>query len=424
MKLGKLRALIRWALRYLVPTQIRHRIYRNMIKLNLATSPRLRFRLAQTQEELSAAFQLLHDAYVAENFMKPHPSGMRITKYHALPSTTTLIALWDNDVVGTLSLVRDGSFGLPSDAILDLSKHRAWGARLVEVSGLAVNRKFSHMRGEILFPLLKFMHEYCVRCFGADSLIISVNPAWIDFYEALLGFARVKKEKVEHYDFVNGAPAVGGILDLRHAPSWYANQYGGKSPSKNLYDYFVTLKIDTFEFPNRNFAKISDPVMTPQLLDHFFNQKTQVFSEMSDFEKHIVHQLYDSRDYKQYLPPITQSKIMGQIRRSKRFEVECPGRIIMKDYEMSPIAMTLKNVATDSFGAVVDRGLRQNQTYTIQVAMGQFEVFNLKARPIRKGEGGYYGFKIIDEPAEWKEFISKLNSELIDPQLRQRKQSA
>jgi hypothetical protein len=331
-----------------------------------------------------------------------------------------LIALWDDQVVGTLSLVRDGSFGLPSDAIFDLTTYRSMGTRLVEVSGLAVNRQFSHMRGEILFPLLKFMYEYCVRCFGADCLIISVNPSWIDFYEALLGFVRIKKEKVDHYSFVNGAPAVGGVLDLRTAPSWYANQYGGRPEITNLYDYFTHFKINTFEFPDRTYAKISDPVMRPELLDHFFNQQTQTFSQFSNFERHVIHQLYDSPEYRKYLPKPAAIESVREIRRLKRFDMECAGRILMEEHGIAPISMTVKNVAENSFGAIVERGLRQNQVYNVQIATGNFEVFSFRAKPVRMTSNGYYGFKILNVSDAWKDFISKLNSELIGDETSKR----
>ena len=62
-------------------------------------------KIADTKEELEACFTLLHDAYVDSGFMKPDPSGMRVTIYHALPTTTTLCAKYDGQVVGTLSLI-------------------------------------------------------------------------------------------------------------------------------------------------------------------------------------------------------------------------------------------------------------------------------------------------------------------------------
>ena len=73
---------------------------------------RLELKVAETREELEACFTILHDAYVASGFMKPDPSGMRVTIYHALPTTTTLCAKWEGRVVGTISMIREGVFGV------------------------------------------------------------------------------------------------------------------------------------------------------------------------------------------------------------------------------------------------------------------------------------------------------------------------
>ena len=56
--------------------------------------------------------------------MKPAPSGLRATIYHALPTTTTLCAKFDGQVVGTLSLIRESVFGFPLQAIFDLKAVR------------------------------------------------------------------------------------------------------------------------------------------------------------------------------------------------------------------------------------------------------------------------------------------------------------
>ncbi len=45
--------------------------------------------------------------------MTPDPSGMRVTIYHALPTTTTLCAKIGDQVVGTLSLIRESALGVP-----------------------------------------------------------------------------------------------------------------------------------------------------------------------------------------------------------------------------------------------------------------------------------------------------------------------
>ena len=96
---------LRRALAFL-PREARFELYRRMVDCDPQPDPRLRLKIAETQDELEACFRLLHDAYVASGFMKPDPSGLRVTPYHALPTTTTLCASFDGEVVGTMSLIR------------------------------------------------------------------------------------------------------------------------------------------------------------------------------------------------------------------------------------------------------------------------------------------------------------------------------
>jgi len=155
---------------------------------------------------------VLHDAYVDSGFMKPDPSGMRVTIYHALPTTTTLCAKYDGQVVGTISLVRESALGVPLQRIFDLSGVREKEGHIAEVSALAVHRKFRKTGGSILFPLMKFMYEYCTTFFDTRHLVIAVNPSHIEMYESLLFFKRLTANMVENYDFVNGAPAIAWNL--------------------------------------------------------------------------------------------------------------------------------------------------------------------------------------------------------------------
>src|SRR6478609_8379282 len=86
-----------------MPAPVRFKVYRSMVDIDPAPDERLVLKIAETREELEACFRLLHDAYVSSGFMKPDPSGMRLTIYHALPTTTTLCAKYDGRVVGTIS---------------------------------------------------------------------------------------------------------------------------------------------------------------------------------------------------------------------------------------------------------------------------------------------------------------------------------
>ena len=108
-----------------LPRGRRFAVYRSFVECNPAPNERLVLKIAETQEELEACFSLLHDAYVGSGFMKPDPSGMRVTIYHALPTTTTLCAKWDGQVVGTLSLIRESALGFPLQRIFDLGISQA-----------------------------------------------------------------------------------------------------------------------------------------------------------------------------------------------------------------------------------------------------------------------------------------------------------
>ncbi|MFO0124529.1 MAG: GNAT family N-acetyltransferase [Inhella sp.] len=130
-----------------------------MVDCDPSPDPRLLLKVAETQDELEACFQILHDAYVAAGFMQPHPSGLRATIYHALPTTTTLCAKWEGRVVGTLSMIRDGVFGFPMQQAFDLSAVRALPGQIAEISALAVHPEFRQTGGAVLFPLMKVMHE-------------------------------------------------------------------------------------------------------------------------------------------------------------------------------------------------------------------------------------------------------------------------
>ena len=82
-----------WNLMLQLPTFIKTPLLRSVVEFPQDISPTLRFKVAETKSELEQAFKLLHDGYVNEQLMTPHPSGLRVTKYHSLPSTTTLIAI-------------------------------------------------------------------------------------------------------------------------------------------------------------------------------------------------------------------------------------------------------------------------------------------------------------------------------------------
>jgi len=411
--LPRLRNLIRHGARKLfamLPQARRHRVYRSFVDCDPEPNPRLALKIAETREELEACFKLLHDAYVGSGFMTPDPSGMRVTIYHALPTTTTLCAKFDNQVVGTLSLIRESAIGFPLQRIFDLSTVRAKEGNIVEVSALAVHPRFRRTGGTILFPLMKFMYEYCTTFFDTRHLVIAVNPRHIEMYESLLYFRRLTSTVVENYDFVNGAPAIGATLDLKHAPDILRKAYAGKPPRRNLYHYFKETTLPNIQIPNRRFYTTNDPVMTPALIDYFFNQRTRVFAELSDRKKTLLHLIYDLPEYLAVLPPLPQQPVDVKVRRHQRFSVKCPARLI-GDATDKAIPIEVSEVSRYGFRAHTGRAIPANAWLTAIVQLGSREVSRLTVQVVQESnqdERHHYGFRIGEPDLIWRKFVTAL----------------
>ena len=406
----------------LAPRSVRFGVYRRMVECDPAPDPRLVLKIAETREELEACFRLLHDAYVAEGFMKPHPSGLRVTPYHALPTTTTLCAKFDGRVAGTLSIVREGVFGFPMQSAFDLTAVRARGGRIAEISALAVAPEFRRTGGAILFPLMKFMYEYCTQYFDTRHLVIAVNPDRIELYEALLMFERVQAQVVERYDFANGAPAVGATLDLQTAPGVYREVYGDKPERRNLHRYFVETRLPHIRLPERRLNTSNDPVMTPELLHHFFVERTDGLARLDPRRLELLHAVYRGRDWHDVMPAAPASG--AQLRQHPRFSMNCPATL---SHDVGAIAHAQRATVIDiSQHGCMARTLRPLPVGTrcrLEVTLGEGWVSRVEVVVVRNAasvSGHFHGFFVETPDAAWRRCVAALEASQTHDELARR----
>jgi GNAT superfamily N-acetyltransferase len=397
------------------PRTLRFAVYRSFVDCDPHPDQRLVLKIAETREELEACFRLLHDAYVGSGFMRPDPSGMRATIYHALPTTTTLCAKFDGEVVGTISLIRESVFGFPLQSIFDLHEIREKKGRIAEVSALAVHPKFRKTGGSILFPLMKFMYEYCTTFFDTRHLVIAVNPNRIEMYESLLFFERLTETTVENYDFANGAPAVGASVDLHLAPEIFKRVYGKKPRRKNLYRYFLRTQLQNIAMPSRRYFTTNDPVMTPELLDYFFNQCTPTFKNLSEREKGLLHSIYNLPEYKQVLSVgFSDSNFRTHQRKHQRYSLKCPGSFSITGPDKTDVyALQVIELSDDGFLAHSKVPLPANVWGEASIRLGHEERSVAKAMVVRgnhKGPYGFYGFKLVEPDLPWRKLVGVLRS--------------
>ncbi len=405
-----------------LPRDTRHGIYRAMIDCDPAPDARLELKVAETREELEDCFRILHDAYVASGFMKPSPSGLRVTMYHALPTTTTLCAKYDGRVVGTMSMIREGVFGFPLQSVFDLSEVRAKQGQIAEISALAVHPDFRKTGGAILFPLMKFMYEYCTEYFDTRHLVIAVNPDKIELYESLLFFERLQETVVDNYDFANGAPAVGATLDLPVAKEIFRRVYGKRKERKNLYHYFVQLRLPHIKLPKRRYFTTNDPVLTPAILDHFFNQRSKVFEELDDRRKALLWSIYDQPEFRAVLPMMSGSATgFHPMRRHQRFSLRCPAELRLRvDGGERSIVMTVIEISLSGFQAQSKLDIPVGVDGAVWVELGVQDKASLDVKVMRhhhSDTGEFYGFR-VDEPDEvWRRAVSALETEYVAGEL-------
>lgn len=369
-------------------------------------------KIAHRQSELEQAFSLLHEAYVKAGFMTPNESGLRVTKYHSLPSTTTIVAMIGDEVVGTVSVVRDGLFGFPSDSLVDKSEMRKSGLRVAEVSSLAISSKYRRKsHGLILWPLIAHLVRYSKDYFGTDCFVIAVHPTQFDFYEGILFFERLTSKPIKSYGFVNDNPAMCGLLNLRKFYDDLWQEYGKKDVQKNIFNYIFKTKHEFLRFPRRDNFKISDPFLKPELITYFFKEKTNVFEQMTEREVAILHSLYVQPQYREVLPALQESNFTQFYeRQSTRFDVSCDGQVLFA--KAPPIRLKIQNVSGGGFMAMLYRPLRFGEEYEVQIAVAEFKIASLVCKPVWTDGQSYFGFLILRSDEHWQDFLDSLSNDL------------
>lgn len=226
----------------------------------------LEYGLARRSRSLTAAFRLVHDRYVERGYMRPDPSGLRLSLHHGLPSTKVFVATDGGRVAGTVSLIEDSRIGVPMDGLYgeELGVLRRQRRRLSEVSALAIDDRYNTAGVTILKRLILLLIVYAIEIRKQDDICIAVNPRHVRFYQRL--FPRAAQfGHLKSYDKVNGAPAVLLRLDLRAWPG-IQERYGDLG---GVYDA-LSRRGDLSEIVAALAQQAREAVLTPRQFAEFF----------------------------------------------------------------------------------------------------------------------------------------------------------
>jgi hypothetical protein len=265
------------------------------ISFRLASAPEATFKIARSIAELEQAYRILCDCYVEYGYMQSPANGMRLSAYNALPGTYTVIALWNGEVVGSVTIIKDSAMGLPMEAIIGFNQLRREGRTIAEFSGLSISKAHRRHRIDILFPLIKHTIHIAREYLGIDTTVIAINPRTTPFFDTVLLFEPLHHQVIEHYDFVNGAPAEGRYLDLRRWEGRLRDAFSDGPADRNVYEYMIHRRLDNLIPPEWPPGQNPIPAMTPATIDYFFKDKTNIFQELSPQRVNWIFAHYASR---------------------------------------------------------------------------------------------------------------------------------
>lgn len=398
-----MRALLRF-----LPEKLRHKLIRSRINLGTGAPTHIIFKLAETKEELEQAFRVLHDAYVSQGYMDPHPSGLRVTKYHALPTTAVLIAKDTriNEVVGTVSIVRNTPLGLPLDAVFPLEDLKQQYRHLAEVSSLAVKKEYRSDPAELLWPLLRYFYKYIREVMRVDAYVIGVNPSWHDLYVGILGFTKLNGFHSANYSFVNNAPVAGYLVNVIEQEFLFYKFYSHLPDKSNFFKYYRShsLTRPQHQFPNRRYHSIQSTVMNKEFFDYFFVQKTDALKHFTPEEKVIIQHYYPVQDF---APIIFNSAPEGirQVRGANRFITRFNAQLKYEGSYENDIHISVIDFSAK--GLRVEASINLPDEMELRVGIGLYDSAYVKAR-VRRKFGRSWGLEITEHDQAWTDFIVEM----------------
>ena len=175
---------------------------------------RYRIKIANDFATRRSAYELIYRLYREKGYANPNDSRMWLSLYNLLPDTTTLVVLQEDEVVGTLTVVFDGSLGLPGDKLYkeEIDVLRKTGRKPAEIISLGVADKGRRASRDILVKLFNYVYLVSRHLKDATDFVITVNPHHAAYYHKTLLFEEWGPEYT--YEKLGGAPAVLLRLNL------------------------------------------------------------------------------------------------------------------------------------------------------------------------------------------------------------------
>jgi len=240
-------------------------------------------KFAETREEYEKAFHLVYMTYLKEGVIEPNNAQLRITLYHALPTTKVLIVKKNNEVIATLTILLNSALGLPIYSIYGNELSQFKQDKLLEIGSFASDPNFIKYLRTIMVKFLIIV-KHCTYVLDSDYVCIAANPKHKKFYEKVFLFEKTADFKYYNNN-ENNIKKAPSILLISHLKKNILSEEYMKSFNKNLCMYL------------RNEINLETGKMTEDELRYFFIKETNIFKNTEKNKIKYISNLYSTYDF-------------------------------------------------------------------------------------------------------------------------------
>ena len=210
----------------------------------------IRIRPAKGASEVQAANQLVCNNYLEQGYWDNDDPFRNNIHMHS-PARLVFVAEQRDEIVATVSIVKDSPIALPADKFQPqaMKRLRAAGGSVAEVSALAVSKECKEGSALVLF-LFKYVYQYSFYYASIDSLVVVPTIQHVSFYKRVCGFQELSGQGNYHYV----KPEIHAqllVADLLQAHRYFYDRYEAKTGDRhNFYRFLLIDDHLSLQFPD------------------------------------------------------------------------------------------------------------------------------------------------------------------------------
>lgn len=348
------------------------------------------FKIAETKNEIEQAFRVVQQSYKDINIVNQEAGEFRITKHHALPTTSIIIAKLDDKVIAAVSIITKLKFSLPIEDLFSIAELCKMG-RTCEISSLAILKEHRSMAGKITLPLMIFTFHYSYHYLGNTVMVFCVHPRAAVFYKALFELEQISKD-IKVYKSINNAPAVGLYCRMKD----YGQKHGPfKSKHHQFLSSLVNKNYDWMKLTEGRYKFPLGRILKHDLFNYFFVEKSSIFNDLEHDEKQFLKEVYNIK--KNEFPTD-----------SDKYYLYVSARLLIHEelIDIDTSFLTKNYIHTKSLNTYF---FKNEESALLQIDLSRYDSLTVKVKIVSEGDGTNL---MITHSDQWSDFINYIHHDI------------